>query len=98
MALSLRVFIVPSTGPIGIPLLPAERIELRMSKDKEMQEFHAKPRSRSALMKSVSPKRLRPMEAQLVLHLPEGGEWQFEPKWDGFRCLAFRKGNDVQLI
>ena len=38
-----------------------------------------------------------PMEAQLVDALPEGEGWQYEPKWDGFRCLAFRDGDDVQL-
>ncbi len=30
-----------------------------------------------------------PMEAKAVEALPDGGGWQFEPKWDGFRCLAF---------
>lgn len=38
-----------------------------------------------------------PMEALSVEAIPEGGEWQYEPKWDGFRCLAFRDGNDVEL-
>jgi ATP-dependent DNA ligase len=37
------------------------------------------------------------MEAQLVDALPVGDGWQYEPKWDGFRCLAFRDGSDVQL-
>jgi len=38
-----------------------------------------------------------PMEAQSVTELPEGGEWQYEPKWDGFRCLVFRDGTEVDL-
>ena len=38
-----------------------------------------------------------PMEAQSVETLPEGGGWQFEPKWDGFRCLAFRDDDAVEL-
>ena len=38
-----------------------------------------------------------PMEALLVEKIPEGGTWQYEPKWDGFRCLAFRDGNAVDL-
>jgi ATP-dependent DNA ligase len=38
-----------------------------------------------------------PMEARLVDDLPAGLGWQFEPKWDGFRCLAFRAGNAVEL-
>ncbi|HEY3177545.1 MAG TPA: ATP-dependent DNA ligase [Casimicrobiaceae bacterium] len=37
------------------------------------------------------------MEAKLVAHLPEGPEWQYEPKWDGFRCLAFKDGSRVEL-
>jgi ATP-dependent DNA ligase len=38
-----------------------------------------------------------PMEALLAAELPEGDGWQFEPKWDGFRCLAKRKDEDVTL-
>ena len=38
-----------------------------------------------------------PMEARSVDALPEGPEWRFEPKWDGFRCLAFRDGKTVEL-
>ena len=37
------------------------------------------------------------MEAQSVNAIPEGGEWQYEPKWDGFRCLAFRNGDSIEL-
>ncbi|MBV8355914.1 MAG: ATP-dependent DNA ligase, partial [Candidatus Eremiobacteraeota bacterium] len=37
------------------------------------------------------------MEAQTVSSLPEGSEYQFEPKWDGFRALCFRDGNEVAL-
>ena len=29
--------------------------------------------------------------------LPTGQGWQFEPKWDGFRCLVFKAGQDVEL-
>ena len=43
------------------------------------------------------PAGLLPMEAKLVDRLPEGGGWQFEPKWDGFRCLAFKAGSEVEL-
>lgn len=38
-----------------------------------------------------------PMEAETARELPQGPEWQYEPKWDGFRCLAFRDAGDVQL-
>ena len=45
---------------------------------------------------SVKPP-LDPMEAATVENIPLGWEWQYEPKWDGFRCLVFRDGNDVYL-
>src|SRR5690349_14562306 len=54
-----------------------------------------------------------PMEAKLVSAIPSSEEqagsparagvardgvlWQYEPKWDGFRCLAFRKNDEVLL-
>src|SRR6187402_1410426 len=38
-----------------------------------------------------------PMEARLTDEIPDGEGWQFEPKWDGFRCLAFRDGEAVEL-
>jgi len=37
------------------------------------------------------------MEAKSVDQLPSGANWQYEPKWDGFRCLAFRDGDGVLL-
>ena len=37
-------------------------------------------------------KNYAPMEALPATELPSGPEWQYEPKWDGFRCLAFRDG------
>lgn len=39
----------------------------------------------------------KPMEAAAVAELPVGAEWQYEPKWDGFRCLAFRDGEKIEL-
>lgn len=38
-----------------------------------------------------------PMEARLAAKLPTDGGWLYEPKWDGFRCLAFRAGDEVDL-
>lgn len=36
------------------------------------------------------------MEAESVSQIPHGA-WQYEPKWDGFRCIAFRDANSVYL-
>src|SRR3954463_12211784 len=38
-----------------------------------------------------------PMEAQLVRELPEGDEWQYEPKWDGFRGVLENDGGELAL-
>lgn len=43
------------------------------------------------------PLDLATMEAKLVDEAPTGPGWRFEPKWDGFRCLAFRHGDEVLL-
>lgn len=43
------------------------------------------------------PTHYAPMEAVTVDEIPIGDEWQYEPKWDGFRCLAFRDGDDIAL-
>jgi ATP-dependent DNA ligase len=40
---------------------------------------------------------LPPMEARLVEEIPTGGGWQYEPKWDGFRCVAFRDDEQISL-
>jgi ATP-dependent DNA ligase len=38
---------------------------------------------------------LLPMLAKRVSELPSGGDWIFEPKWDGFRTLVFRDGDEI---
>ena len=37
------------------------------------------------------------MEARSVEEIPTGDGWQYEPKWDGFRCIAFRDGEQIFL-
>jgi ATP-dependent DNA ligase len=37
------------------------------------------------------------MEALSAEEIPRGDSWQYEPKWDGFRCLVFRDGEKVEL-
>lgn len=38
------------------------------------------------------------MEALLAAELPDGDDWQYEPKWDGFRCIACRDGDTTEMI
>src|SRR3954451_5044249 len=47
--------------------------------------------------KPSSSKSLVAMEARSVDAIPRGKEWQYEPKWDGFRCLLSRTGGSIDL-
>ncbi|MEA2568230.1 MAG: hypothetical protein QOI24_231 [Acidobacteriota bacterium] len=38
-----------------------------------------------------------PMEAKRASKIPAGDKWQFEPKWDGFRAIVFRDGDEVAI-
>jgi len=40
---------------------------------------------------------IEPMEARAVSEIPRGSQWLYEPKWDGFRCIAFRDGKEIAL-
>ena len=40
---------------------------------------------------------LQPMLAKAVKGVPTSGDYSFEPKWDGFRCLLFKDGDEVEL-
>jgi ATP-dependent DNA ligase len=52
------------------------------------------PSRRNPALKSTHP---AAMEARSVDAIPRGSEWQYEPKWDGFRGLLSRQGNKVGL-
>ncbi|MGI9030011.1 MAG: ATP-dependent DNA ligase [Ilumatobacteraceae bacterium] len=39
----------------------------------------------------------KPMLAKLSRTMPDGDGWLFEPKWDGFRCIVFRDGDELEL-
>jgi ATP-dependent DNA ligase len=54
----------------------------------------AVPPRRKAVSRSAD---LQAMEARSVDAIPRGPEWQYEPKWDGFRCLLSRDGDTVSL-
>lgn len=37
------------------------------------------------------------METRSAEEIPAGDNWEYEPKWDGFRCIGFRDGENVYL-
>src|SRR5215218_1173077 len=53
------------------------------------------PARRKAVIAPTAP--LAAMEARSVDAIPRGDEWQYEPKWDGFRCLLSRHDGKVEL-
>ena len=40
---------------------------------------------------------VKPMLAKAVKGIPDDGDLAFEPKWDGFRCIVFRDGDEIYL-
>src|SRR4051812_37294177 len=40
---------------------------------------------------------IKPQLARSAKELPEGEGWRYEPKWDGFRTIVFRDGDDIKL-
>jgi bifunctional non-homologous end joining protein LigD len=60
----------------------------------------ARARGRRADSKAATEKLrfVKPMAAQPVTHLPEGDEWVYEVKWDGFRALALKEGAQVRVL
>jgi ATP-dependent DNA ligase len=84
----------------------ASSIELRMAKKKsnsDEADVSAGAIAADALhgefpgMKLPITPPYAPIEAKLVAEVPREGDWQYEPKWDGFRCLAFRDGETVAM-
>src|SRR5205823_9357416 len=55
-----------------------------------------RPTRRERMHLPVNPPVL-PMLAKRVGELPVGGTWIFEPKWDGFRTLIFRDGDEILI-
>src|SRR6185369_17736201 len=45
-----------------------------------------------------APEFVPPMRATPVAQLPEGAEWIYEVKWDGYRALAAKQGDEVRLL
>src|ERR1051325_5997311 len=57
----------------------------------------APPACKLARVKLPVQPPLLPMLAKRVSAIPDGGDWIFEPKWDGFRTLVFRDGDELLL-
>lgn len=77
-------------------LNPAPRLALHCRLDLALEE-KIENLSNGSMSLPLS-KTYSPMEALPARELPTGREWQYEPKWDGFRCLAFRDHKHIDLM
>src|SRR5437764_6152641 len=87
--------------PAEVPAIPAPTTTASQSFGSSMLEHetnqaHQLAAPRRIIVEPPKPP-FPPMEAESVDEIPRGEEWQYEPKWDGFRCLAFRDGDHVEL-
>jgi bifunctional non-homologous end joining protein LigD len=58
----------------------------------------AEKQSRGRKLRSPAPRFIKPMKATAVTELPEGDEWIYEVKWDGYRVLALKDAEEVRLM
>jgi ATP-dependent DNA ligase len=64
---------------------------------RELMEASINACAANYIKKVLLKPQLPPMEARSVEEIPAGDGWQYEPKWDGFRCIAFRDGEQIYL-
>jgi ATP-dependent DNA ligase len=84
----LFCFSATLNGAITFMKAPASRPQARAGRAADMR------RSKSA---EASADQIEPMEAHSVDVIPIGARWQYEPKWDGFRCLLERDFDTVAM-
>src|SRR5438874_11152959 len=92
-----------SAPPAGMPATePRWALPIRVKPGRSGGRPEVDPRhipvrggGRAVARKGVSL--LEAMEARSVDEIPLGEEWQYEPKWDGFRCLMTRQANAVTM-
>ena len=66
------------------------------NEERELQRV-ARIRTPPSARRLRAPQFIRPMKASAVAQLPEGAEWIYELKWDGYRVLALKNGDNVRL-
>jgi bifunctional non-homologous end joining protein LigD len=69
----------------------------QVAKSKASKVWESKRKGTAATVKAKMPKHLEPMLATLVDKPFDEEGWLYEVKWDGYRCLAFLKGDEVEL-
>src|SRR5437773_9074223 len=102
-----NMIVIPSRedveGPRQFHFVTQLTLRVRIASARSFTSFRTTARllprvpDRTPTMSATLTPPLPPMEAKSVDEIPVGPGWQYEPKWDGFRCLAFRRGKDIYL-
>jgi bifunctional non-homologous end joining protein LigD len=73
---------------IGGKESPVRKSNRKSTQSTRQKKLHPRP----------APQFVKPMKATAVTQLPEGDEWIYEVKWDGYRALALKHGDSVRLL
>ncbi|MDQ6623637.1 MAG: non-homologous end-joining DNA ligase, partial [Verrucomicrobiota bacterium] len=69
-----------------------------IAKDNDAQWQSNRPKKRLTTNGKTQPKFVEPMQCKPVTKLPNETNWSFEIKFDGYRCLALKEGDEVKLL
>ena len=78
-------------------VMGTERMDIRAVTEKLIAQGSPDALATAALLKQFGSESDTGAYALAARALPTGAEWQYEPKWDGFRCLARRERDTIEL-
>jgi bifunctional non-homologous end joining protein LigD len=76
----------------------ADTEERRVSMRSQSSENRQSKRKRAKRISPPAPRFINPMKATAVTEVPEGDEWIYEVKWDGYRALGLKHGQNARLL
>jgi ATP-dependent DNA ligase len=65
---------------------------------RDIEQAEAKTTKDQTIQKRTEPAFIEPMQCKAVPALPAGEKWTFEIKFDGYRCIAVKRGREVTLF
>jgi hypothetical protein len=65
---------------------------------RDIEQAEAKTRKHQTIRKRTEPAFIEPMQCKPITELPADEKWTFEIKFDGYRCIAVKRGREVTLF